>query len=152
MRVLGFIAMLLLALPALQPAWALNPDERLADPVLEQRARDLSKELRCLVCQNQSIDGSDAELARDLRVLVRERLTEGDTNAQVLDYVVARYGEWVLLKPRLGGHTLLLWVLPGLLLIAGASMGRSLFRSKADETVAAELSEDEKQALDRLRG
>ncbi|MEO0496332.1 MAG: cytochrome c-type biogenesis protein [Pseudomonadota bacterium] len=148
MRLLLVIAMMFAA----SPVWALNPDERLADPVLEERARVLSKELRCLVCQNQSIDDSDADLARDLRVVVRERLTEGDTNAQVLDYLVARYGEWVLLKPRLGLHTMLLWVLPGLLLVGAIILGRGLFRAKADETVAVELSDDERQALDRLKG
>lgn len=148
MRLLLLIAMILVSTPVL----ALNPDERLADPVLEERARTLSKELRCLVCQNQSIDDSDAALARDLRVVVRERLTEGDTDGEVLDYLVARYGEWVLLKPRLGLHTVLLWVLPGLLLIGAVILGRGLFQSRADATDAAELSDDERQALERLRG
>ncbi|MEM1364674.1 MAG: cytochrome c-type biogenesis protein [Pseudomonadota bacterium] len=148
MRLLLLIAMILVSTPVL----ALNPDERLADPVLEERARTLSKELRCLVCQNQSIDDSDAALARDLRVVVRERLTEGDTDGEVLNYLVARYGEWVLLKPRLGLHTVLLWVLPGLLLIGAVILGRGLFQSRADATDAVELSDDERQALERLRG
>src|SRR5215475_9445743 len=88
---------------------AVQPDEILPDPALEARARALSRDLRCMVCQNQSIDDSDAPLARDLRILVRERLTAGDSDTQVIDFLVARYGEFVLLKPRLAGHTLILW-------------------------------------------
>ena len=94
------------------PVLAVQPDEILKDPALEGRARALSQELRCMVCQNQSIDDSDAPLAKDLRVLVRERLTAGDSNSQVIDFLVARYGEFVLLKPRLSVHTLLLWLAP----------------------------------------
>jgi cytochrome c-type biogenesis protein CcmH len=101
-------------------ALAVQPDEVLSDPVLEARARSLSRELRCMVCQNQSIDDSDAPLARDLRVLVRERLSAGDSNAQVLDFLVARYGEFVLLKPRLNWHTALLWLMPALVFLIGA--------------------------------
>ena len=100
-------------------ALAVQPDEMLKDPQLEARARDLSRELRCMVCQNQSIDDSDAPLARDLRLLVRERLTKGDSDQQVLDFLVARYGEFVLLKPPLELHTLLLWALPPAALLAG---------------------------------
>jgi cytochrome c-type biogenesis protein CcmH len=109
---------LVLAAPA--PALAVQPDEVLTDTVLEARARALSKELRCMVCQNQSIDDSDAPLARDLRILVRERLKAGDNDAQVLDFLVARYGEFVLLKPRLSGHTALLWLMPVGALLVGA--------------------------------
>lgn len=98
---------------------AVQPDEILKDPVLESRARDLSRELRCMVCQNQSIDDSEAPLARDLRLLVRERLTKGDSDRQVLDFLVARYGEFVLLKPRLEWQTLLLWGLPPAVLVVG---------------------------------
>jgi cytochrome c-type biogenesis protein CcmH len=98
---------------------AVQPDEVLKDPTLEGRARDLSRELRCMVCQNQSIDDSEAPLARDLRLLVRERLTKGDSDRQVLDFLVARYGEFVLLKPRLEWQTLLLWGLPPAVLIVG---------------------------------
>lgn len=101
-------------------AWAVQPDEVLSDPVLEQRARALSKGLRCMVCQNQSIDDSDAPLARDLRVLVRERLTQGDSDRQVLDFLVERYGEFVLLRPRLNWRTSVLWIAPPTLLIGGA--------------------------------
>ena len=94
------------------PALAVQPDEILKDSALEGRARALSQELRCMVCQNQSIDDSDAPLAKDLRVLVRERLTAGDSDRQVIDFLVARYGEFVLLKPRFSSHTLLLWLAP----------------------------------------
>src|ERR1700749_654446 len=100
-------------------AYAVQPDEIMADPAKELRARNLSRELRCMVCQNQSIDDSEAPLARDLRLLVRERIAAGDTDAQVLDFLVARYGEFVLLKPRLEPHTLLLWLLPPLGLAGG---------------------------------
>jgi cytochrome c-type biogenesis protein CcmH len=112
----------LIALALLSPvaAFAVQPDEVLSDPALETRARALSKELRCMVCQNQSIDDSAAPLARDLRVLVRERLTGGDSDQQVLDFLVARYGEFVLLKPRLAWHNALLWFGPPALLIGGA--------------------------------
>jgi cytochrome c-type biogenesis protein CcmH len=101
------------------PAHAVQPDEILADPIKEARARELSKELRCMVCQNQSIDDSDAPLARDLRLLVRERISAGDTDSQVIDFLVARYGEFVLLKPRFNPHTVLLWLLPPLALMGG---------------------------------
>ncbi len=105
----------------LGPAGAVQPDEVLADPALEARARMLSAELRCMVCQNQSIDDSDAELAHDLRVLVRERLTAGDSDEEVIDYVVSRYGEFVLLKPRFSLRNALLWGTPVLLLVIGAA-------------------------------
>jgi cytochrome c-type biogenesis protein CcmH len=101
------------------PAHAVQPDEILADPIKEARARELSKDLRCMVCQNQSIDDSDAPLARDLRLLVRERISAGDTDSQVIDFLVARYGEFVLLKPRFNPHTVLLWLLPPLALMGG---------------------------------
>jgi cytochrome c-type biogenesis protein CcmH len=114
----AFIA-LLVSFLASQPARAVQPDEMLNDPVLESRARDLSRELRCMVCQNQSIDDSEAPLARDLRLLVRERLTNGDSDQQVIDYLVSRYGQFVLLKPPLEWHTLILWGLPPAVLIAG---------------------------------
>ena len=103
----------------LSSAKAVQPDEIMADPVKETRARDLSRELRCMVCQNQSIDDSEAPLARDLRLLVRERIAAGDSDAQVIDFLVARYGEFVLLKPRFERHTLLLWLMTPLLLAAG---------------------------------
>jgi cytochrome c-type biogenesis protein CcmH len=102
------------------PAGAVQPDEILANPALESRARALSRELRCMVCQNQSIDDSDAPLARDLRLLVRERLVAGDSDAQVMDFLTTRYGEFVLLKPRFGVRTALLWIAPALVLLIGA--------------------------------
>lgn len=102
------------------PAHAVQPDEVMSDPAKEARARALSREYRCMVCQNQSIDDSDAPLARDLRLLVRERIAAGDTDAQVTDFLVARYGEFVLLKPRVSRETLLLWLLPPAVLGGGA--------------------------------
>ncbi|MDP1699350.1 MAG: cytochrome c-type biogenesis protein CcmH [Aestuariivirga sp.] len=101
------------------PAYAVQPDEILADPRLEQRARDLSAGFRCLVCQNQSIDESDAPLARDLRMLIREHLIKGDSDAEIRDFVVARYGEFVLLRPRFTASTAILWATPFLIILAG---------------------------------
>lgn len=119
-------ASLLLALAfsllAVAPLRAVKSNEMLADPALEARARNLSKELRCLVCQNQSIDNSEAPLAHDLRVIVRERLKAGDTDTQVVDYLVVRYGEFVLLKPRLSWHTLALWGAPPAAVLLGIAM------------------------------
>jgi cytochrome c-type biogenesis protein CcmH len=114
------LAALLFAVVAFTgPALAVRPDEKLADPALEARARTLSEELRCLVCQNQSIDDSDADLARDLRLLVRERIAAGDSDQGVIDFLVARYGEFVLLRPRFNLGTALLWVSPFAVLFAG---------------------------------
>ena len=132
------------------PAVAVEPDEMLADPALEQRARLLSEELRCLVCQNQSIDESDAELARDLRVLVRERLAAGDSNAAVVDYVVSRYGDFVLLKPPLKPATIALWAAP-LVLLAAAGLAAFFYyrqRHGAPAEAPAPLSEAEQRRLD----
>ena len=118
------------------PAMAVQPDEILPDPAMETRARDISREVRCMVCQNQSIDDSDAPLARDLRLLVRERLKAGDSNSQVLDFLTARYGEFVLLRPRFTLRTALLWLLPVALLLTGVVglllLGRR-YRSRAAE-------------------
>ncbi len=123
-------ALLLVLMVALSPALAVQPDEMLPDPALEARARALSTELRCLICQSQSIDESDAEIARDLRVLIRERLKAGDSDAEVKDFLVARYGEYVLLKPAFAWHTALLWGAAPLVLIAGAALSISLFRRR----------------------
>jgi len=120
MRVACSILTALTLLTAPHHALAVQPDEILPDPALEGRARSLSKELRCMVCQNQSIDDSDAPLARDLRLIVRERIKDGDSDRQVIDFLVARYGEFVLLKPRLALHTALLWFGPPALLCGGA--------------------------------
>jgi cytochrome c-type biogenesis protein CcmH len=134
------------------PALAVQPDEMLKDPVLESRARMLSQELRCMVCQNQSIDDSDAPLAKDLRVLVRERLTAGDTDNQVVNFLVARYGEFVLLKPRLSMHTLLLWLAPfGVLIIAGIAFFMAGRRTRtAPEEAEPKLTTDEEARVAAL--
>ncbi len=134
------------------PAVAVQPDEMLANPQLEARARELSRELRCMVCQNQSIDDSDAPLARDLRILVRERLKAGDSDRQVLDFLVARYGEFVLLKPRLTWHTLVLWVAPAGLLLAGILAMALAFRRRAQNAAPAALRPEEEQRLRELTG
>ncbi len=118
MRLLPLV--LLLTLATATPVFAVQPDEVLSDQQLEARARDLSRELRCMVCQNQSIDDSDAPLARDLRILVRERLKAGDNDRQILDFLTARYGEFVLLKPRFSLQTALLWLLPAAVVLIGA--------------------------------
>jgi cytochrome c-type biogenesis protein CcmH len=131
------------------PAFAVNPDEVLADPALEARARALSTQLRCMVCQNQSIDDSNAELARDLRLLVRERLTNGDSDEAVIDYVVSRYGEFVLLNPRLRGETLLLWGAPIVLFLAGATAMFLFVRKRGGKSTGTPLSEAEKAELER---
>jgi cytochrome c-type biogenesis protein CcmH len=136
------------------PAFAVQPDEMLPDPALEQRARMLSRELRCMVCQNQSIDDSEAPLARDLRLLVRDRLKKGDTNQQVLDFLVARYGQFVLLKPRFGWDTALLWLAPVGVLLAGAASLIAFIRRRRNMTSAdgsePGLTEDERQRLNNL--
>jgi cytochrome c-type biogenesis protein CcmH len=148
------LAAVLLASAA--PSFAVQPDEILPDPKLETRARALSRELRCMVCQNQNIDDSDAPLARDLRVLVRERLKAGDSDGQVIDFLVARYGEFVLLNPRFEGETAVLWLAPvALLLVGGAALWAALRRRKAAsmrlETVAP-LSAGEQARLAELTG
>ena len=130
---------------------AVQPDEVLKDPTLEARARDLSRELRCMVCQNQSIDDSEAPLARDLRLLVRERLTKGDSDRQVLDFLVARYGEFVLLKPRLEWQTLLLWGLPPAVLIVGiVALFVQVRRRNAAAAELPPLTAEERRKLSTL--
>jgi cytochrome c-type biogenesis protein CcmH len=139
---------LLLGLAGTSPAGAVQPDEVLSDQALETRARTLSRELRCMVCQNQSIDDSDAPLARDLRILVRERLKSGDSDAQVLDFLTSRYGEFVLLRPSLSRHNALLWIAPAVLLIAGAAgLILASRRSRATSIDAAPLSADEERRI-----
>jgi len=134
------------------PALALNPSEVLADPALESRARAISHQLRCLVCQNQSIDESDADLAADLRVLVRERLVAGDTDTQVLDYIVARYGEFVLLTPVFAWHTVALWIAGPAILIVGAIVIVVAIRRRPPAPGPATLSPAEQAALAELVG
>ncbi len=131
------------------PAHAVQPGEQLKDPVLEGRARDISKELRCLVCQNQSIDDSDAELAADLRRIVRERLVAGDSDGEVVDYIVARYGEFVLLRPRFGPATLLLWAGPFVVLLLGAGLAVIVFR-RGRGGAAPALDAEEKARLEAI--
>jgi cytochrome c-type biogenesis protein CcmH len=138
-------------------AYAVQPDEIMSDVAKEARARDLSQELRCMVCQNQSIDDSEAPLARDLRLLVRERIAAGDSDAQVIDFLVARYGEFVLLKPQLNPHTWLLWLLPPLALAGGGfalwTHGRRRAKSGApDDASLFKLTADEEARLERLIG
>ena len=150
MRRVALIGLLLsLAMPGTAPA--VQPDEMLKDSALESRARDLSRELRCMVCQNQSIDDSEAPLARDLRLLVRERLIKGDSDQQVLSFLVSRYGEFVLLRPPLEWHTLLLWGLPPAALAAG-TIGLFIMsrRRRSVATEADPLNRDEEQRLSTL--
>jgi cytochrome c-type biogenesis protein CcmH len=142
----------LLILAAAGPAVAVQPDEMLKDPALEARARALSAELRCMVCQNQSIDDSDAPLAHDLRVLLRERIAAGDTDAEVVDFLVARYGEFILLTPRLSVRTVLLWSAPVVLLVLGGVVAWGAMRRKpvTDLSAPAGLTDKERAELDRI--
>lgn len=142
------VALLLLALPSM--AMAVQPDEVLRDAALEARARALSRELRCMVCQNQSIDDSDAPLARDLRLLVRERLKTGDSDRQVLDFLVARYGDFVLLRPRLTMQTALLWGAPATLLLAGIVALLLASRRRAATAAQVPLTAAEQERVGRL--
>jgi cytochrome c-type biogenesis protein CcmH len=148
----GLFALAVIVSPA---AYAVQPDEIMADPLKEARARDLSRELRCMVCQNQSIDDSEAPLARDLRLLVRERIAAGDSDSQVIDFLVARYGEFVLLKPRFERQTWLLWLLTPLALAGGGLVllvhGRRRTKSPLGEARSeAGLSAEEQARLQRL--
>jgi cytochrome c-type biogenesis protein CcmH len=133
------------------PALAVQPDEILSDPLLEERARELSKGLRCLVCRNESIDESNAELARDLRLLVRERLVAGDSNDEVIEFVVDRYGEYVLLKPlATGANRILYWAAPAMLLLS-LGIGSLYIRERRRPEEAVEgLSEDEEERLKEI--
>jgi cytochrome c-type biogenesis protein CcmH len=146
------LTVLVLAALAFSQARAVLPDEVMADPAKEARARDLSRELRCMVCQNQSIDDSEAPLARDIRLLVRERIAAGDSDAEVLDFLVARYGEFVLLKPRFERQTLALWLVPPFLLIGGAFVLWRQTRRRSDGAEAAgrALTADEEARIAAL--
>jgi cytochrome c-type biogenesis protein CcmH len=139
---------LLLSLGLCGQALAVLPGEMLSDPALEARARALSEQLRCMVCQNQSIDDSDADLAHDLRVLVRERIKAGDDDEDVIDYIVSRYGEFVLLKPRFSWRNALLWSAPAVLLVAGGAF--IVLGARRRRVAAPALSADEKQALEAI--
>lgn len=145
---LALLTLLMLALPAA----AVDPSEVLDDPTLEARARAISEQLRCLVCQNQSIDDSNADLAREIRVIVRERLVAGDTDEQVIQYLVDRYGEYVLLQPVVAPHTILLWsAAPIVLVIGGIAIVLAARRKRQAEDVAP-LTAEEQRALDELQG
>lgn len=153
LRLIPFLAIVLAVMSAIPPAYSVQPEEILSDPGLERRARDISLDLRCLVCQNQSIDDSDAPLAKDLRVLVRDRLTQGDSNEQVIDFIVDRYGEFVLLRPRFGSHTLILWLSAPLLLIIGLMVLFRSYRSNSgriEQNKTKKLTAAEKRELNRL--
>jgi cytochrome c-type biogenesis protein CcmH len=148
----GLAAALFMSLTA--PAFAVQPDEVLKDPAMEARAREISKELRCLVCQNQSIDDSNAPLARDLRVLVRERLVAGDDNTSVLGYITARYGDYVLLRPPFKASTYVLWIGPVIVLLLGG-LGAALFLRRRNRAITAgdteaPLTPEERARLDKL--
>ena len=145
------LAALLCALLLVPAALAVQPDEILADQALEERARDLSKELRCVVCQNEAIDTSNAGMARDMRVLLRERLVAGDSDDEVRDFFVARYGDYVLMNPPIKAPTYVLWFGPAVvLLLAAAFVWRAARRRKATAAPAAALSPEEQARLDRL--
>jgi cytochrome c-type biogenesis protein CcmH len=149
-RARGLFALALVALACAAPARAVQPDEMLPNPALEARARSLSRELRCMVCQNQSIDDSDAPLARDLRILVRDRLKAGDDDKQVLDFLTARYGDFVLLKPRLAWRTAALWGTPAALLVLGG-LGLVLFlRRRAAIAATPGLTPAEQQRVEDI--
>jgi cytochrome c-type biogenesis protein CcmH len=150
MNLKSLLAILVVFSTMLSPgtAFAVKLDEMLANPALEARARTISEGLRCMVCQNQSIDESDADLARDLRVLVRDRIKAGDSDAQVVDYVVSRYGEFVLLKPRLSVRTVLLWATPLILLLAGAIA--MFFSARTRRREAPALDAEEQARLDEV--
>ncbi len=153
-KVKALMRLLILFVLLLAPiqAFAVNPNEVLPDKTLEARARTISAELRCMVCQNQSIDDSNADLARDLRLLVRKRLVNGDTDQQVLDYIVSRYGEFVLLKPRLSDKTLLLWGAPAALLVFGGLALVIYARRRAGKATGTRLTAEEEARLNELLG
>ncbi|ORE89856.1 cytochrome c-type biogenesis protein CcmH [Aurantimonas sp. 22II-16-19i] len=154
--VLGAVFVVVTAAPTgllVAPAFAVNPDEVLADPALEARARKLSEGLRCLVCQNESIDDSNADLAKDLRLLVRARLEAGDTDTEVIDYLVSRYGEFVLLRPRLDWLNLALWATPLVVLFGGAVLAVATVAGRRRRRQAPpELSAAEEEAIARITG
>lgn len=145
-------SILLLLLLALTPALAVEPGEKLDDPALEARARALSQIVRCVVCQNESIDSSHADIAHDLRVLIRERLVAGDTDQQVLDYLVARYGNFILLEPPFEASTMLLWAAPAVVLLLGGLLLVVTLRQRRRAVESAPLSAEEERRLDELLG
>ncbi|MFQ5563387.1 MAG: cytochrome c-type biogenesis protein CcmH [Parvularculaceae bacterium] len=132
------------------PARAVEPDEVLSDPVLEERAREISRQLRCVVCQSQNIDDSNAPLAKDMRILVRERIMAGDTDEEVIDYLVERYGDYVLLNPPVQSNTLVLWAAPGLALLGAAAIALFYLRRLRTAPSPAPLSEEEERRIDEM--
>jgi cytochrome c-type biogenesis protein CcmH len=142
----GLLLLMLLSVPS----FAIQPDEKLGDPALEERARALSQIVRCVVCQNESIDSSEATIARDLRLLIRERLLAGDSDQQVLDYLVARYGSFILLEPPFDPSTWLLWGAPLLVLLLGAALLAATLRRRRKADEPAPLSSEEQRRLDEL--
>ncbi|MGI9368290.1 MAG: cytochrome c-type biogenesis protein [Ruegeria sp.] len=145
--------LVLILMLVVTPALAVQPDEILDDPALEARARELSEGLRCLVCRNESIDESNAELARDLRILLRERLVAGDTDQEAVDFIVARYGEYVLLKPTTTGANMMLWLAGPIMLLIAAGLGWNFLRSRSstpETPEAGKLSDDEQERLRQI--
>lgn len=134
------------------PVWAVQPDEILDDPVLESRARELSADLRCLVCRNENIDESNADLAKDLRLLVRERLVAGDSDEEVIDFIVARYGEYVLLSPTATGSNLILWIAGPVMLLLALVIAAVFLRQRRGEAEAEALTPEEDARLRALLG
>jgi cytochrome c-type biogenesis protein CcmH len=145
------IRLLCVLLTIASPVWAVQPDEILTDVMLEARARDISKDLRCLVCRNENIDSSNAGIAKDLRILVRERLVQGDSNEQVIDYVVDRYGEFVLLKPKFSMKNMVPWLAGPVLLLLGLILAGKII-SKPKPIQVAKLTDEEEQRLNDLMG
>jgi cytochrome c-type biogenesis protein CcmH len=153
MRRLIFVVLLAFAVGVTTPALAVLPDEMLDDPALEARARALSAELRCLVCQNQSIDDSNAALAREIRILLRERLVAGDSDEEIIDFLVSRYGQFILLKPQFNAVTAILWLAPAVLLIGGGILAfRVIKRRSAAGGAPTELSPEEEARLQKILG
>jgi len=145
-----FFAILVICIPFV--SYSVEPAEVLSDPILEERARDISKDLRCLVCQNESIDDSNASLAKDLRILVRERLVAGDSDDEVLNFIVDRYGEFALLKPRSDGFNLILWLSGPLMLLIALIISFTFIKSshKAQRHITTGLSDHEKRELSKI--
>ena len=151
----GVLSLAVVIAVATAPAKAYEPSEVLSDPALETRARALSADLRCMVCQNQSIDDSNAPLAKDLRILVRDRLVQGDTDEEVMDYVVDRYGEYVLLRPRVAPHTYLLWFGPFIVLLLAGGLAVRYFMNRSVDSLAEEgtpLSDEERLRVGQILG
>ncbi len=147
MKLISHLLTILALIITTAPALAVEPSEMLQDPVLEARAREISEHLRCVVCQNQTIDGSNAPLAHDMRLLVRERLLAGDTNEEVLDYIVDRYGNFVLLRPPIAADTVALWVSPFIVLVLASFGLFAAARAKTAQRVATPLTDAERRTL-----